>query len=198
MTLTLEELSKDAFVIRGFASHDECDAWNAANEERGFEAATFGGSTGSLVKAVRDNDRIVEDARELTDALWARLEPLLPARWKARSMLERHAIGPHELVGLNERVRWYRYEGTQRFHPHVDKPFVGRDGRVSCHTILLYLSDDLEGGATRVELTKSEQVKIAPERGLLLCFDHRLMHEGMPLVRGTKYVLRTDLMWRKR
>jgi len=36
----------------------------------------------------------------------------------------------------------------------------------------------------------------APERGKALVFYHRQVHEGTPVVRGRKYVLRTDVMYR--
>jgi predicted 2-oxoglutarate/Fe(II)-dependent dioxygenase YbiX len=193
----IEELSRDAFVVEGFLDPARCAEMVARVEEVGFERALFGGVHGTRVEAVRDNDRVVEDAPGLAGELFARLEPLLPDAWRARQMLRRHAIGSHTLVGMNERLRWYRYAGEQRFRPHVDKPFVGSDGRVSCHTILVYLSGEVEGGATRLELSRGDSRKIAPEAGRLLCFDHALVHEGMPVERGVKYVLRTDLMWRK-
>ena len=37
---------------------------------------------------------------------------------------------------------------------------------------------------------------MTPERGKALVFYHRQLHEGMPVVRGRKYVLRTDVMYR--
>ncbi len=193
----IEELSRDAFVVEGFLDPETCAEMIARVEEIGFERALFGGVHGTRVKAVRDNDRVVEDAPELAAELHARLDALLPDAWRSRPMMRRHAIGPHTLVGMNERLRWYRYTGEQRFRPHVDKPFIGADGRMSCHTILVYLNGEVEGGATRLELSRGDSRKVAPEVGKLLCFDHALMHEGMPLERGVKYVLRTDLMWRK-
>ena len=35
-----------------------------------------------------------------------------------------------------------------------------------------------------------------PEWGKALVFYHRQLHEGLPVVRGRKYVLRTDVMYR--
>ncbi len=195
--IELEELSRDAFVVRGFLPPERCARMIERVEGIGFEQALFGGVHGTRVKAVRDNDRVVEDDAALAQELMERLESVLPVGWRARQMMRRHAVGDHTLVGMNERLRWYRYTGEQRFRAHVDKPFGAADGRVSCHTVLVYLSGALGGGETRLELAKGREVKVAPEVGALLCFDHHLMHEGMPLVRGTKYVLRTDLMWRK-
>lgn len=189
------EISRDVFVWEDALTPETCAALIERCEAQGFERAGFGGARGQRVAAVRDNDRIIEDDAELTESLWDRLEPELPERWRARDMMQRYALGPHHAVGLNERVRWYRYREGQRFRPHVDKAFVGEDGRVSCHTILVYLNT-LESGATRLELAREER-RIEPQTGLMLCFGHHLMHEGMPVVRGTKYVLRTDLMWRK-
>ena len=38
---------------------------------------------------------------------------------------------------------------------------------------------------------------VTPERGKALVFYHRQLHEGMPVVRGRKYVLRTEVMYRQ-
>ena len=50
-------------------------------------------------------------------------------------------------------------------------------------------------GATAFRETRASLL-VTPERGKALVFYHRQLHEGLPVVRGRKYVLRTDVMYR--
>ncbi|WP_315705976.1 MULTISPECIES: hypothetical protein [unclassified Bradyrhizobium] len=38
---------------------------------------------------------------------------------------------------------------------------------------------------------------ITPEQGMALLFHHPIMHRGDPVTRGRKYVLRSDVMYRR-
>ena len=44
-------------------------------------------------------------------------------------------------------------------------------------------------------LAQELHVTVRPERGMALGFVHLQLHEGAPVVRGQKYVLRTDVMY---
>ena len=68
--------------------------------------------------------------------LFGRARPWLPGR-----------LGRWELVGLNERFRYYRYDVAERFAPHLDGAFT-REGEQSQLTFMLYLNDGFAGGET--------------------------------------------------
>lgn len=57
----------------------------------------------------------------------------------------------------------------------------------------MYLNGGFEGGATAFRESRASLL-VTPERGKALVFYHRQLHEGLPVVRGRKYVLRTDVM----
>ena len=57
-------------------------------------------------------------------------------------------------------------------------------------TFMVYLNDEFEGGETTIE-----KLDVQPEKGLALLFFHHVRHKGQPVVRGRKYVLRTDVMY---
>jgi predicted 2-oxoglutarate/Fe(II)-dependent dioxygenase YbiX len=95
-------------------------------------------------------------------------------------------------VGLNERLRFYRYEPGQRFRWHRDGSYARDRDERSLLTVLLYLNDDFSGGATEFEAGP----RVTPEAGCALVFAHGLRHQGAPVIRGRKYVLRTDVMYR--
>jgi hypothetical protein len=61
---------------------------------------------------------------------------------------------------------------------------------------MVYLNDGFEGGATAFHISRP-RLLVTPERGMALVFYHRQVHEGMPVARGCKSVLRTDVMYRR-
>ena len=99
-----------------------------------------------------------------------------------------------EPVGLNERFRFYRYEFGQQFKRHMDGPHRRSEDEQSWVTMIIYLNDDFEGGATQF-IDPFEMVN--PKEGSMLMFKHRQLHQGDPVTKGRKYVLRTDVMYKK-
>jgi prolyl 4-hydroxylase len=97
------------------------------------------------------------------------------------------------LVGVNERLRLYRYGPGQRHGAHWDTPVEFPDGRQTLLTFVLYLNDDFQGGTTT--FTELSRV-IVPRRGLALLFQHRILHEAEEVLSGEKFVLRSDIFYR--
>lgn len=93
-------------------------------------------------------------------------------------------------VGLNERLRYYRYTGGERFASHVDLSHSDAAAR-SFLTVIFYLNDGFAGGETDFF-----GLIVTPRRGAAILFPHELRHEGRPASGGVKYVLRTDVMYR--
>ena len=130
----------------------------------------------------RDQDRVITDNPEIAGELFRRLRPHLPEQ-----------IDALKLVGLNERLRMYRYRAGQRFEPHMDHWYCPSENQVTLHTILVYFNDDFEGGETRFQ----EQIEqtIIPNPGMVAIFQHKIRHEGCPVRRGVKYAMRTDVIY---
>ena len=133
---------------------------------------------------VRNNERVIFDDPVLAELLFEKTRALCPAT------LHRGA-----LIGYNERFRGYRYRRGQRFAPHFDgayfRPGGVREG--SQLSLLFYLNSDFSGGETRL---LDYEVVIQPRMGSVLAFEHAMLHEGSEVRSGTKYVLRTDAMYR--
>jgi 2OG-Fe(II) oxygenase superfamily len=116
-------------------------------------------------------------------------------------------LGKRELgcKGLHSNIRIYRYDSGTFFGPHYDS--CQRDavnGFTSYWTLLVYLTgveDGLEGGETVFyQGTKDvKEIVIEIERGQALLHRHGmsdcLLHEGRTVVKGTKWVLRSDLVF---
>lgn len=164
---------------------DECRELIERIEALEPEIATINSFSGVRVDtSIRNNERVMFDDQPLADTVIERLGTKAPATLHGMS-----------LVGANERFRCYRYKPGMRFAPHADGAFVRNMFERSFYSCLLYLNEDFTGGATTF-LTEPE-VSIQPETGLILLFQHPLIHEGSLVTAGVKYVARTDLMYRR-
>jgi prolyl 4-hydroxylase len=132
---------------------------------------------------IRNNERVIFDDPRLAAALFDLMAPQLPS-----------VVDEWRLVGLNERLRGYRYRPGMYFALHGDGAFVRHDFERSLFTVILYLNHDFDGGATQFE---DPAATVIPRAGHVLCFWHPLPHEGCTVTSGTKYVLRTDAMYRR-
>jgi hypothetical protein len=106
-----DDTGKLAFILLNVFTPEECQQWIEMTEERGYAAALLNyGAEQVLVTDVRNNDRCMIDDVDMTQKLFERIKSYLPNVWKT-----------HQLVGLNERLRFLRYDPGQRFTPHYGK-----------------------------------------------------------------------------
>lgn len=174
-------LSKDIFLLERFLSEEKCDEFILKSETKGYEAATIQTEMGPrVVDHIRNNNRVLYKDFTLAQELWRQLEPHAP-----KSIGESHAIG------LNELFRFYKYRPGQQFRRHRDQSYIRNSREASYYTFMIYLNDDFKGGET-----KFDNLLVSPKKGSALVFYHDLEHEGTEVVEGTKYVLRTDIMYR--
>jgi len=182
----------------------------------------------------RRNDRCVYRSHEFAELLWRRIQPTaeaLAVRVDPDLVHQHLAVEtplgecPEELrlgygmegiwrpVGLNETLRFCRYEAGGFFRRHCDGMFRRSEDEQSLFTCMFYLNGDLDGGATRflkpgdgtlgsapLEAARQEELlaSVPPETGLCLLFYQKgLLHEGEDLHAGSKYILRTDVMFRR-
>lgn len=200
-----------AIVIPDALSPSECDQLIKLTESAGYgeDAPT------RLGRHVRHNDNCVLVANtHFNNLIFERCQASLPPTCCGGG-----------LCGINRRWRFYKYHPGDIFRAHIDPGgWTGSgfdDGvlipdcfgdRVSRMTLLLYLNDEFTGGATRFfkdphrpQLGNagncSEVVSVEPSQGNVLCFFHghhplSPWHEGASLLSGTKYVLRTDVLYK--
>lgn len=120
-------------------------------------------------------------------------------------------------------MRFLKYRGGEFFRAHCDGSYE-RDDRSerSYFTLHLYLNNDdspseenmakmsaaerqgaadsaLVGGATtlhHITCDPAKEIDVLPRTGRVLLFQHRdLLHSGADVIQGTKYTMRTDLMY---
>lgn len=175
-------------ILEGFLFPEECVALIARLEAAGI------GATGALYPpAYRNNDRLVLDDAALAAALYLRMEKYAPA------VLHDGDTVWHR-TRLNPRFRCCRYRDGQRFTIHRDGEYHAGPLERSRLTFMIYLNDGSEfrGGATRYYRDRSGDVmlrSVTPRRGACILFDHALWHDGEAVHEGTKYVLRSDVIY---
>jgi len=135
-----------------------------------------------MMKGIRNNYRLMYKDENLAAKYWQIVKQFCPEN-----------IENNEAIGLNEQFRFYKYESSQRFKRHIDGRFKRNENEESRITFMIYLNDDFEGGET-----KFNNATIKPQTGTALCFIHEQKHEGCPVTEGAKYVLRTDVMYRRK
>ena len=169
-------------MIDGVFSPEECAATIAKIDELGPEAAPITTAAGFVMRPdIRNNERVIFDSHDLASVLFERIVPTVPA------------VAAMRPVGANERFRCYRYQPGQQFKAHYDGAFERDAHERSLLTLMVYLNDGFEGGETAF---LDFGVTAVPRAGSALLFQHRMLHEGCQVRSGTKYVLRSDVMFR--
>ncbi len=170
------------WTIENFLSREECAEMIRLSEALGYEEAEVSLPGGArMMKGLRNNYRLLYQDVALPDRYWQKLKDYCP-----------QVLDTSRAVGLNEQFRFYKYALDQRFKRHIDGRFRRNEQEESRITFMIYLNEDFEGGETSFD-----EVSITPKTGSALCFIHEQKHEGCPVKQGIKYVLRSDVMYRK-
>lgn len=180
--LALPQSAALAFTVDGLFTPVECEALVAMAEATGFATAPVNVDDDKfrLIPALRNNFQTLVDDAPIARLLARRVEEYFPARagWA--------------FAGINERMRFLRYDAGQKFEAHKDGPC----GDGSLFTFQLYLTDGFREGATRfIAEDGGGGLDVVPVAGRVLAFEHGVVHRGSPPVGGRKYVLRTEAMY---
>lgn len=173
------------WTVEDALSAPVCAAYVKRLRENEVEVAPIVGRDGPEIDLeVRNNTRVMWDDEQEANELLARVASAVPASFHG-----------HPLVGANPRLRLYRYGPGEHHGAHWDTEVeISRTVR-SRITLVFYLDDGFEGGATDFpELGE----RIVPRAGRALLFQHRVLHEALPVLSGEKHVLRTDILYRAR
>lgn len=169
-----------AFSIDGFLTADECAQLIDLAETAGFRAAGVRTPEGEKTAPyVRNNERAMAENEQWVGYLWNKL-------CAAAELPEIDGQTPR---GFPKSLRFYKYSAGQRFKMHKDGPWH-EDGLTSRLTFLLYLNDDFVGGATAFK-----EFSVQPRQGMAVIFVHEAWHEGSLVETGTKYALRSDILY---
>ncbi|KAH7149132.1 hypothetical protein B0J13DRAFT_297540 [Dactylonectria estremocensis] len=215
-----ENEGRVALVLDNVLSQEECKQMIALAEdsvprEVGEEAwrpamVSLGPGWEAPAPGYRESDRIIWNQQVIVDRLWERCAQSEGLRELLAVVPPQSPMGggKWEFRRYNERMRFLKYSPGQYFKPHCDGPYWYEDGKKEFqthYTVHLYFNDsvdndpqsDLQGGATSFLARKGDRrVDVNPKAGSVLIFQHRgLFHEGAEVTRGTKYTMRTDILY---
>jgi prolyl 4-hydroxylase len=175
------ELNNDVFIIEHFMDEAACIDCIQWSEQMGYEEAKVNiHGQQVMMKNIRDNKRLLITNVEMAQQMYERILPFIP-----------QTIGLADACGLNELFRFYKYEPGEKFKRHRDGSYQRNEKEFSLLTLLIYLNEDFEGGATSF----SDAI-YQPKIGTAMVFTHAVLHQGDEVLKGIKYVLRTDIMYK--
>lgn len=182
----------DYRVIHNLIDEHKCRLLIDISEAKGYDEADISYSTGAKMnKEYRDNYRCLYRNEELRLELEALLEPYIP---KTLTVIREGGIlDKKEFLKLSGNFRFYKYLPGQKFKKHRDGNQL-EEGGVSLYTVLIYLNTPEEGGETGI--FDGGKITVTAEDGKCLIFDHSILHTGEELLKGIKYVLRTDFIYK--
>jgi len=174
-------------------SREECARILRSVASADWLPATVNSHDGRVVDTkIRDSTTAVLRDEALASQLFERIRPHVPSRM----CVEDPRLGSRTnmaVTGIFLPLRIYRYEPGQHFGLHQDQAYAGPEGSRSLLTLMLYLNDDFQGGETDFP---EQETRIVPKTGMALWFQHMLLHSGDRVVQGSKYVLRSDVLYR--
>lgn len=200
-----------SILIQNFLNVDECQEMiHLANtmSSTGFHYVTEAAHTDEdgithIVKLQEANKHklSVFEHTKTTQKLWNRLERIIMPH--ISTFIDDTNCG--KPIGLNPRLRVLRYDASDAdvFDPHFDATTRVKES-TSLLTVLIYLNDgggkEFDGGETCFLDAKSmklneESAMVTPSSGDVVVFEHDLFHSSAPLKFGTKYILRTDVLF---
>lgn len=173
----------------------------------------------SLSRSIRHNQNLnwIADNQTL-DILWDRCQDAFVDTDTNGHFLEKKPLG------LNGKFRVYKYDHDEYFQLHSDGSWPGSrvvngkykqnafNDRWSMYTMLLFLTEDFEGGETEFWVNKldpsrparhqeeAETTGIRTPVGGALCFPHgkhplHCLHASAPITKGVKYIIRSDVLF---
>ncbi|XP_071088608.1 uncharacterized protein [Haliotis cracherodii] len=177
---------KLAFVLENVLSPEECQWFIEKTEQKGYKRAlvTLGDRQESKPE-LRNSSRYMWESTKESEKLWNRVKTYIPEVFNGRKAL-----------GLNERLRFLRYEPGEYFRIHKDGIYTKKNMERSYITVQLYLNEGFQGGCTTFFSSDAVQkVPVVPKQGSALIFQHDILHEGSEVMEGRKYAVRTDVMY---
>ncbi|KAF4457294.1 oxidoreductase containing [Fusarium albosuccineum] len=210
-----------AIILDNVLSKEECKEMLSLAEasvprEEGASAwrpalVSLGPGMEAAAPGYRESDRIIWNQQNIVDRLWERCAQVQGLREMLAVVPPQPYMkgGKWEFRRFNERMRFLKYSPGQYFKPHCDGPYYYTEGPgkefETFYTVHLYLNDsaandpesELEGGATSfLERKGDNRVDVNPKAGSVLIFQHKgLYHEGAKVHKGTKYTMRTDIIY---
>lgn len=189
-----------AFVLYNFVTPEQCDMLiDVFNNSEYHHVKNDGYS-----ESYRDNYRVILDSEKLSEYFTTKITPFLDSEIDVNNddddfsnkgyYAEELSYGRWKMDKLNPRFRLCMYENGGKFDAHQDGYYRINKNHQSLKTFMLYLNSDFDGGETRF---LEDKFNIKPEKGMILVFNHAILHDGAQVLNGKKYIIRSDIMYKR-
>lgn len=193
----VEVIPNYAFHFKNVLSKDYCDKLIQWTDTQVWEDRL------TLTTGIKEADELERDLRtskrikkvsnqEFADILTARINKFMP-----QILEDGRTIRP-----VFETFRFDKYVQGGHFRPHYDDSKMRSDGVLrgesSVFTLMIWLNDEYEGGATHFLPCKlhDKDVYVRGKAGDALVFWQRgMLHEGTDTVSGTKIICHSNVMY---
>jgi prolyl 4-hydroxylase len=188
---SLAGINDHVFILHDILTDYECDAIIDIAEGTGFKIAGFytddKGEAAYVDADKRRSMRCILDSAEFAERLWKRIEHGILKQLPGGLVAKR----------INERLRILKYTEGDYFIMHRDGNYTTPDmSEISQYTILIYLNDDYQGGfTTYYDAQTKPGVAVMPRKGMVVLQHQKCLHRVPPLISGTKYAIRTEVMY---
>eukprot|EP01080_Neovahlkampfia_damariscottae_P012844 gene12844-7193_t len=197
-----------AFVLENFFSSTECEHYIKEATKIGFKPLDK-----EYPKIYRNAERACVLSEELSTIIWKRMLKFLKKEdIDGIKPMDFNNDGVWKPVRVNEGFKFTKYEKGQYFKPHIDGLMHLKKNESTIHTIIVYLNDGYEGGNTQfIKVPEggfkeflensNENYEVLesyePKLGSCLIFPNYNCHAGDKLTKGRKYILRTELVFKR-
>jgi prolyl 4-hydroxylase len=165
----MDKMDEGIWQIKGFLSPEDCAVLVLQAEFTGFQVA-------HMLHMGRNNREVFLNCQNTIQEILIRLR--------------QHVLESFHVVGIGQILECYRYQEGEFVAPHCDAPQEISSDVWSNLALIVYLNDDFEGGET---VFPRQGIKINPQIGTAVMFNHSILHEGAKVFQGLKYIIRTDV-----
>lgn len=211
-------------VLSNVLTREECVNLRQELQQQGFQYE-FWNMDAPEKKDMRNADTIEVLDEHLASVLWQRISPHLKGEEKKIVIIDDNNMeeaddrfecgleGEWVACGINPVMLYGRYLEDCHFSPHSDGNNVIDFNNRSLFTVLVYLTDCLDGGSTNLFQDSQQQLEVDSKgrkrfpahaitdfaqvrMGNVLIFRQDHLHEGEPVGKGCeKVIIRTDVMF---
>jgi len=175
-------------IIEDVFTKEECDKMIDISEKNGYHNIGKADNTfEDIYLEKRKSGRTIIDNDSLANNLYKKIYKYIPKKYNNKMV-----------YGINNRFRFLKYNVGDYFARHRDNNYESPDGSISYITILIYLNDTYEGGFTTFFKDPDDLSGciLKPKIGMICLIDQSIGHEVNSLIKGIKYVVRTEIMYK--
>jgi len=220
----IHELDKNAFLVKDLVTESERKVILENLENSNWLPVSVTGMSGNYTPGDPIGSwRASNFTKEYSEALWERIKNHLP-KVRVFDDSDNTDWDDHEVwepIGVSPLLRFIKYNEDGWLVVHYDSPYIESEDVRTLQSLVIYLQhdDDIAGGSTRFiddpqwnipvkdrdlsdQMRAAEEhevkVKLSPNNGSAIIFDHRLLHDAEIVKgQGSKIIIRTDIMYRK-